>query len=109
MSSGEPAAAPAAVFAALGDLTRLSLVRTLSDGGQRSIASLSAGTSLTRQAVTKHLVVLEQAGLVSSRRNGRERTYAFRPQPVAAARTYLDQVSAHWHEALGRLRNLVED
>ena len=109
MSSAEAAADPAPVFAALGDVTRLSLLRTLSDGERRSIASLSAGTRLTRQAVTKHLHVLEQAGLVGSSRHGRERSFVFRPQRVVAARTYLDEVSAHWDDALRRLRALVED
>jgi DNA-binding transcriptional ArsR family regulator len=109
MSSVEAAAGPAPVFAALGDVTRLSLLRALSDGERRSIAALSAGSSLTRQAVTKHLQVLEQAGLVRSSRNGRERSYAFRPEEVARARTWLDQVSAQWDEALGRLRAFVED
>jgi DNA-binding transcriptional ArsR family regulator len=109
MSRAEAGLGPAPVFAALGDVTRLALLRQLSDGERRSIASLSSGSKLTRQAVTKHLHVLEQAGLVSSSRRGRERSYAFRPEPVAQARTYLDQVSAQWDGALGRLRALVED
>ena len=109
MSSAEIAAGPAPVFAALGDVTRLSLLRTLSDGERRSIATLTEGTGLTRQAVTKHLGVLEQAGLVGSRRRGRQRSFVYRPDRVAEARTYLDQVSAHWDDALGRLRALVED
>ena len=99
---------PAPVFAALGDPTRLSLLITLSDGRTRSITTLSAQTKLTRQAVTKHLHVLENAGLVSSVRSGRESHFAFEPEPVAAARSYLDQVSAQWDEALARLRSFVE-
>ncbi len=102
-------AGPAPVFAALGDRTRLSLLMTLSDGRTRSIASLSADTSLTRQAVTKHLHVLENAGLVSKSRSGRESRFGFRPEPVAAARSYLETVSAQWDTALGRLRSFVED
>lgn len=109
MSSADAAAAPAPVFAALGDPTRLALLSKLSDGERRSIATLSAGGRLTRQAVTKHLHVLEQAGLVSSSRDGRQRSYAFRPETVAEARTWLDQVSAQWDEALSRLRAFVED
>lgn len=101
-------AEPARIFAALGDRTRLSLLMTLSDGRTRSIASLSAQSKLTRQAVTKHLQVLENAGLVSSARSGRESLYAYRPEPVAAARSYLDAVSAQWDEALDRLRGFVE-
>jgi DNA-binding transcriptional ArsR family regulator len=102
------AQSPAPIFAALGDPTRLSLLTRLSDGQERSIAKLSAGTTLTRQAVTKHLRVLEQAGLVASIRVGRESQFAYRPDRIAEARSYLDTVSAHWDEALGRLRALVE-
>src|SRR3977135_588833 len=100
-SPSPPAADPAPVFAALGDRTRLSLLTRLSDGGARSIAALSADTTLTRQAVTKHLHVLEKAGLVRSLRVGRESRFAYRPEPVAAAKRYLDGVSAQWDDALG--------
>lgn len=103
------AADPAPVFAALGDRTRLSLLMKLSSGGARSIASLSADTRLTRQAVTKHLHVLEGAGLVESVRVGRESRFAFRPEPVADLRSYLAAVSAQWDDALGRLKAFVED
>jgi DNA-binding transcriptional ArsR family regulator len=103
-----PAANPAPVFAALGDGTRLSLLMKLSDGQTRSIAKLSADTKLTRQAITKHLHVLEHAGLVSSIRVGRESQFAYRPEPIADARSYLDQVSAQWDDALSRLRSFVE-
>jgi DNA-binding transcriptional ArsR family regulator len=101
-------AGPAPVFAALGDRTRLSLLRKLSDGQTRSIAKLSADTRLTRQAITKHLRVLENAGLVSSVRAGRESQFAYRPEPIADARSFLDTVSAQWDDALSRLRSLVE-
>ena len=100
---------PTLVFAALGDRTRLSLLMQLSDGKKRSIAALSAGTRLTRQAVTKHLQVLEKAGLVSSIRVGRENRFVYQPEPIAEARSYLDMVSAHWDGALERLRALVEE
>ncbi len=96
------------VFAALGDRTRLQLLMTLSDGGTRSIATLSTDARITRQAVTKHLRVLADAGLVSCRRSGRESLYAFRPGPVADARSWLDSVSAQWDDALGRLRAHLE-
>lgn len=111
MSSASPGPAPrdpAPVFAALGDATRLSLIRKLSDGQQRSIAKLSADTRLTRQAVTKHLQVLERAGLVISTRIGRESRFAFRSEPIDDARTYLDEVSRQWDDALERLRSFVE-
>jgi DNA-binding transcriptional ArsR family regulator len=99
---------PAPVFAALGDRTRLALLRKLSDGQPRSIATLSANTELTRQAVTKHLHILENAGLVRSIRIGRESRFAHRPEPIAELRAYLDSISAQWDEAPARLRAFVE-
>ena len=111
MSSASVEAAPysaAPVFAALGDRTRLSLLMTLRDGQARSIAALSVDTGITRQAVTKHLHVLQKAGLVSQARIGRESRFASQPEPLARARTYLDLVSAHWDDALSRLRDHVE-
>ena len=114
MTSLKPEAAsaapgPARVFAALGDRTRLRLLARLSDGRSRSIAALSQDSELTRQAVTKHLRVLEDAGLVSSLRAGRESRFQYRPEPLAEARGWLDRLSAQWDDALGRLRDLVED
>lgn len=100
---------PARVFAALGDRTRLSLLTRLSDGQPRSIAALSVDTNLTRQAVTKHLHVLEEAGIVRSTRVGRESRFTYRPEPIAEARSYLDRVTAQWDDALLRLKRFVED
>jgi DNA-binding transcriptional ArsR family regulator len=98
----------APVFAALGDRTRLSLLERLSDGRSRSIASLSTDIDLTRQAVTKHLHVLERAGLVNSVRAGRESRFAYQPDAVMQAQAYLETVSAQWDDALSRLRAFVE-
>lgn len=103
------AADPAPVFAALGDPTRLALFARLADGQRRSIAKLAADTALTRQAVTKHLRVLENAGLVASLRLGRETRFTFRPEPIAEVRSYLDDVSRQWDDALGRLKAFVEE
>lgn len=100
---------PAPIFAALGDGTRLELLRRLADGRARSIAALSAGLVLTRQAVTKHLKVLEGAGLVRSLRSGRETRFAYRPETVTQAVAWLDTVSAQWDVALENLRAHVED
>ena len=96
-------------FAELGDRTRLSLLMRLSRGGPRSIASLSADAELTRQAVTKHLHVLERAGLVTSIRIGRESRFAYRPEPINDVRSFLDDISAGWDEAIGRLQNFLEN
>ena len=98
----------APVFAALGDETRLALVAQLSSDGPLSIKRLTAGSAVTRQAVTKHLNVLATAGLVSDRRRGRERIWAFEPKQVEAARSYLGHVSKRWDEALDRLKKFVE-
>ncbi|WP_160010581.1 helix-turn-helix transcriptional regulator [Rhizobium sp. 18055] len=98
----------AALFAALGDPTRLSLLATLSDGHQRSITGLSGNSELTRQAITKHLNVLQQAGLVESTRVGRESHYRFRPDRIDTMRAYLDSVSRQWDDAIDRLRSFVE-
>ena len=99
----------APIFAALGDETRLAIVAKLSEGEHRSIAQLTEGTRLTRQAVTKHLRVLEGVGVVRSMRSGRESLFALEPAPIEAARSYLDQVSRQWDDALARLKAHVED
>jgi DNA-binding transcriptional ArsR family regulator len=99
----------APVFAALGDETRLGLVQRLSGAGPLSIVRLTEGTEVTRQAVTKHLHVLEAAGLVRSSRTGRESVWELSPAPLADAREALDRISAQWDDALGRLRAFVEE
>jgi DNA-binding transcriptional ArsR family regulator len=108
LDSRSPSFNPVPVFAALGDRTRLSLLGKLSGGERQSIARLSMDTNLTRQAVTKHLRVLEDAGLVSVDRIGRESRYALRPEPIAAAKTYLDEVARQWDDTLERLRLFIE-
>ena len=99
----------APVFAALGDETRLALVARLSSEGPLSITRLTAGSAVTRQAITKHLDVLATAGLVSDLHRGRERIWELEPEQMEAARTYLDRVSKRWDEALDRLKKFVED
>jgi DNA-binding transcriptional ArsR family regulator len=98
----------APVFAALGDPTRLRLVARLAQGEPLSIRELTDGERVTRQAITKHLEVLADAGLVTDRKRGRERLYALEAAPLDDARRYLDQVSAQWDKAIARLRALVE-
>jgi DNA-binding transcriptional ArsR family regulator len=100
---------PASVFAALGDETRLSVLARLCNGVPQSISRLTAGTNLSRQAVTKHLRVLAKAGMVRSLRVGRESLFELEPQPIEEVRNYLDQISKHWDDALARLRSHVEE
>jgi DNA-binding transcriptional ArsR family regulator len=100
---------PAAMFAALGDPTRLALIGKLSAGPRLSIARLTEGSALTRQAVTKHLRVLESAGVVRSARAGRESLYSLEQAPITEMRSYLDRISRQWDDALARLKAFVED
>jgi len=99
----------ASIFAALGDETRLAVITELANGRPQSIARLTAQTDLTRQAVTKHLRVLEEAGVVHSVRVGRESRFELAPKPLEEARRYLDRVSAQWDDALARLKSFVEE
>jgi DNA-binding transcriptional ArsR family regulator len=104
-----PPRADARLFAALGDPTRLALVARLSHGDPLSITRLAQGSRLTRQAITKHLRVLQRAGLVRATRRGRERRFTLHPAPLADARHALDALSRQWDQALARLKAFVED
>jgi DNA-binding transcriptional ArsR family regulator len=99
----------APVFAALGDQTRLRIVGRLAGGESLSIATLTAGTGVTRQAVTKHLSVLDEAGLVRSEWRGRERMWALNAERIDAARRSLDVIAAQWDQGLARLKAFVEN
>ena len=99
---------PAPVFAALGSATRLELLSRLSDGQDYSITELTDGLDLTRQAITKHLRVLQQAGIVDRQRVGRESRYTIQPEPVIEANSYLSKISDQWDQSIARLRAAVE-
>lgn len=99
----------APIFAALGDETRLTLVTKLCGGSLLSIARLTEGSTLTRQAITKHLRVLQDAGLVRGVRRGRENLFELEPEPLDEARRALDVISRQWDQALARLKSFVED
>jgi DNA-binding transcriptional ArsR family regulator len=99
----------APIFAALGDETRLRLVSRLCDDGPMSITGLTEGSRVTRQAITKHLHVMEEAGLVRSTRHGRESIWQLDQRRLKDARHYLDLISKQWDDALARLREFVED
>jgi DNA-binding transcriptional ArsR family regulator len=101
-------ATAAPVFTALGDRTRLRLVSRLCHEGPLSISDLTEGTALTRQAVTKHLRVLADAGLATSARQGREQRWRIEAERLADVRQLLAQVSAQWDRALARLAVTVE-
>ncbi|HUN72497.1 MAG TPA: metalloregulator ArsR/SmtB family transcription factor [Steroidobacteraceae bacterium] len=129
MSPGKPHAAPASqrsgtprpaaiasssrtlagVFAALGDPTRLKLVALLCAGGAFSIAQLTANTNISRQAVTKHLQVLADAGVVRDTKAGRERLWQLDPAQIEEARRTLEVIGRQWELALGKLKAFVEE
>jgi DNA-binding transcriptional ArsR family regulator len=98
----------APIFAALGDQTRLTLLTRLCLGSPLSIARLTEGSTITRQAVAKHLRVLQDAGLVRRARRGREKLFELKPRPLDEARRALDDIARQWDEALARLKSFVE-
>lgn len=99
----------ARVFSALGDATRLLVLRRLAERGEASIAQLANDHPISRQALTKHLEVLASAGLVTDERRGRERVFAFDGARLDAARRLIDEVGAAWEARLGRLQALFRD
>jgi DNA-binding transcriptional ArsR family regulator len=99
----------APVFAALGDEVRLSLIAKLCAGQPYSISQLTEGTGLTRQAITKHLRVLESVGIVHGVHRGRESLFEFDPKPMEETKKYLNFVSEQWDQALSRLKSFLED
>jgi len=99
---------PAILFAALGDKVRLRLVSRLCGAGPMSITRLTEGSHVTRQAITKHLRVMGDAGLVHGKRQGRESVWQLDVKRLEEARHYLDVISKQWDDALGRLREFVE-
>ena len=107
-SSRAELANSAALFAALGDETRLRLVARLSHGGPMSIVRLTEGFEISRQAISKHLRVMKTAGLVRSRRLGRESVWELEQKRLAEARRHLKTISAQWDETLDRLKRFVE-
>jgi DNA-binding transcriptional ArsR family regulator len=109
MSATMSKAESAAFFAALGDTHRLALVSRLADGRPRSIGELGREAAISRQALSKHLRVLERAGAVSSARFGREVRFRIEQQRLAEAQAFLEQVGVQWQQALGRLKQHIEE
>jgi DNA-binding transcriptional ArsR family regulator len=97
------------IFAALGDPTRLSLVAKLIDGKPHSISTLTSGTKVTRQAITKHLAVLQNVGLVTSIKEGRESLYELDTKPLEDLRKYLDVIAEEWDQSLQSLKAFIEN
>jgi DNA-binding transcriptional ArsR family regulator len=102
-------AAKAPLFDALGDANRLRIITRLCDGGPCSTAQVTSVVPVSRQAATKHLLLLEAVGLVNSERHGRERIWRIEPAPLTDASNYLTALSMRWDEAIDRLRAFVEE
>jgi DNA-binding transcriptional ArsR family regulator len=94
------------VFNALGDPTRRHLVEALAHG-EASATQLASELPVTRQAVAKHLTALREAGLVESRKQGRETLYQLNAEPLDAAAAWIVRVGGEWDARLARLRGLV--
>jgi DNA-binding transcriptional ArsR family regulator len=107
-SANKPLPSFAPVFAALGDEMRLQLIAALCVGGALSVSQLTSGTDITRQAITKHLEVLADAGLVRDVKVGRERLWEFEPAPLDEARRSLELIARQWDHALAKLKRAVE-
>lgn len=97
------------LLAALGDESRLDIIRKLSRRGPQSITNLAAGAAISRQGLTKHLHLLHEAGLVRSERRGRERIWKLEPKRLEDVRKYLAHISQQWDAALIRLKAAVEE
>lgn len=93
-----------ALFGALSDPTRRTLLIELVGHGPRSATRLAAGSPLTRQSIVKHLQALEAAGLVTAQRVGREVQFRATPEPLAAAIGWLLDAGASWDRRIDRLR-----
>jgi DNA-binding transcriptional ArsR family regulator len=98
----------APVFAALGEPTRLDLIDRLCVAGPQSITRLTTGLPVTRQAITKHLHVLQDAGIARGVRRGREQVWQLDPRELVEARRRLELISREWDKALDRLKAIVE-
>jgi DNA-binding transcriptional ArsR family regulator len=101
--------APAAVFAALADPTRRRVLRLVAERGPASATLLERDLPVTRQAIVKHLAVLNRAGLVSGQRTGQEVRYALVPGSLDEVSDWIAEIGSRWDERLARLRELVLD
>lgn len=101
------AAALQAVFAALADPTRRDVLARLAADGSGTATRLAADLPISRQAVSKHLATLAEAGLVAERRSGRERRYSLTPEPLEDATAWLAAVGARWDRRLAALERYL--
>ena len=99
---------PGPVLSALSDPTRREVLRTLSEDGPQTLSDLAAELPISRQAVAKHLALLEDAGLVEGSGETRRRSYRITPGPLSDAMEWMVDVGATWDSRLGRLKRLID-
>jgi ArsR family transcriptional regulator, cadmium/lead-responsive transcriptional repressor len=99
---------PGHVFEALADPTRREVMRRLAEDGPSSATHLASSLPVTRQAVAKHLEILEEAGLVEGERRGRQRLFRLTPAPLSEAVGWMAELGSEWDERLQALRRLLE-
>jgi DNA-binding transcriptional ArsR family regulator len=99
---------PDQLWAAVADPTRRRLLDVLLAHGEATATTLASELPVTRQAVAKHLAVLDRAGLVTGRRRGREVRYAVRPDRLDAATRSMARVAAQWDELLAAIKQIAE-
>src|SRR5439155_22921068 len=100
---------PQPIFAALADPMRRSLLVNLAENSPKTATQLAEDYPITRQAILKHLNILEDAGLVAVHQKGREKRYTLTPEPLDDLEKWLKDISAKWDERLLRLKTLLED
>lgn len=96
------------MFEALADPVRRRLVSQLAESSPRTATQLAQHHTISRQAVVKHLAILERARLVATQRAGREKHYILTPEPLKQLGRWIDTVSVRWEARLARLKRLVE-
>ena len=99
---------PDALFAALADPTRRTILRAVAESGPVTATALSDGLPISRQAVAKHLVLLREAGLVSADRAGRETRFVAVTEPLDELAAWAEQAGRRWDSRLARLRDTLE-
>ena len=99
----------AEIFSVLGDRTRLRLVTSLMEGQIRSISDLSSDFEVSRQAVTKHLKLLQSVGVLIDEKAGRETRYRLNVEPLIETREMIESIENQWAQNLGRLKSFVEN
>jgi len=96
------------VFAALADPTRRRILDALATQGEATATTLARELPVSRQAVVKHLIVLDRAGLVEGRRQGREMRYAVRPERLGDTARWMARLAAEWDVRLATIKRLAE-